>query len=207
MTHHLVIRQVALCGTHLVVIDYTPPPRPSKQILVHSSVATVSSGLVPTAALQLRPIALTPEAVCETAASLTPEGIQTKFGFDLVSEYFEKQCHSSLPSVAEELVHDGSACCDDVGAQMSVLTHSPVLGKVGQDPNVGGRGPARILPARALFQHGHRKCVRQYCKVEQGISDLRFLLIHEVPLAASPRLTSKATSSARRARARPASRV
>ena len=49
---------------------------------------------------------LTPEAVCITAATLQPKEMHIKFGFDIVSEYFEKQRHSDLPSFAAMTVEN-----------------------------------------------------------------------------------------------------
>jgi hypothetical protein len=76
---------------------------------------------------------LTPEAVCIIAAKYGKRQMQLKFGFDIVSEYFEKQHHSDLPSYVKTLTSADEQWCDPFGAQVMVMTYSPVRGKIGNE--------------------------------------------------------------------------
>jgi len=72
--------------------------------------------------------ALTPEAVCLMAARRTT---QQAVGFDIVEEYFQHQRHADLCAFMGMLFTERGLWCDPLGAQVMVMSYSPVHGKVG----------------------------------------------------------------------------
>eukprot|EP00439_Symbiodinium_sp_Y106_P033514 s1540_g4.t1 len=133
---------------------------------------------------------LTPEAVCITAATLQPAEMQMKFGFDIVSEYFEQQRHSDLPSFAEMTVQNKDFWCDRFGGQTMVMTYSPIRGKVG-----GELSKAPKLVARAEVSLHElssstdiEKAVHDFYNLQDTAGKKNFLIIHADPVAASVRM-------------------
>lgn len=133
---------------------------------------------------------LTPEAVCITAATLQPKEMHMKFGFDIVSEYFEKQRHSDLPSFAEMTVENKDFWCDEYGGQTMVMTYSPIRGKVG-----GELGKVTGLVARAEVSLHElssstdiEKAVHDFYNLQDTSGTKNFLIIHADPVAASVRM-------------------
>jgi len=139
-------------------------------------------------------LVLTPEAVCMIAGTHTEQERISKFGFDVVTEYFEKQMHSDLPSFAEQLVEDKSAWGDDLGAQVMVLTYSPILGKVGHELQSRHADWAQD----EVSLHELSSSTDIYKSVQQFYENIpttsssgpkkKFLIIHADPAAASARM-------------------
>jgi len=133
---------------------------------------------------------MTPEAICILAAKLTKVQMESKFGFDIVEEYFEKQHHSDLPSFAESLMGSKESWCDDWGAQSMVMTYSPIRGKIGQDLKGLTTPPKEISLHELSSSTDIEKAIEDFYK---GCStnkedDARFLIIHADPVAASVRM-------------------
>jgi len=141
-------------------------------------------------AKRLLTLVLTPEAACITAASLDAQGMHSKFGFNLVEEYFENQRHSDLPSFAELLVKDSRDWCDSLGAQVMVLTYSPIRGKIGQElSRIASSDPEEIsLHELSSSQDIEKSVQRFYDSAAEGTPGKRFMLIHADPVAASSRM-------------------
>lgn len=148
-------------------------------------------------AKRLLTLVLTPEAVCIIAASLESNEMQSKFGFDLVEEYFERQRHSDVLSFTEGLVTDRRVWCDDAGAQIMVLTYSPIRGKVGHElQRAIGCTSSEISLHELSSSQDVEKCVKHFYDgaPERGAAEAaaapprRVLLIHADPVAASPRM-------------------
>ena len=149
---------------------------------------------------------LTPEAVCLAVARLGPR-TRDGLGFDLVSEFFERQRHSDLPSFAELLVGDRGA---DLGAQVMVITYSPMR-KVGQElARVVGGAPTEISLHELSSSLDIEKCVQGFygsaSAASAGGLHRRFLLIHADPLAASMRMIEHCRFVCKKARSRLAAR-
>ncbi|CAK9096351.1 E3 ubiquitin-protein ligase rnf213-alpha (Mysterin-A) (Mysterin-alpha) (RING finger protein 213-A) (RING finger protein 213-alpha) (RING-type E3 ubiquitin transferase rnf213-alpha) [Durusdinium trenchii] len=141
------------------------------------------------------------EAVCITAATLQPKEMQMKFGFDIVSEYFEQQRHSDLPSFAEMTVQNKDDrwwrpglghefWCDEYGGQTMVMTYSPIRGKVGAE-----LGKVEGLVARAEVSLHElssstdiEKAVHDFYNLTDASGAKNFLIIHADPVAASVRM-------------------
>lgn len=132
-------------------------------------------------AIRLLLMVLTPEAVCTVAASSDSEQLRSKFGIDLVEEYFEKQRHSDLPSFAEAFVAE----CDTSGAQIMVLTYSPIRGKVG---NFAGCDVEELSLHELSSGQDLEKCVQHFYGKVADSSQRHALLIHCDPAASSRRV-------------------
>ena len=133
---------------------------------------------------------LTPEAVCITAATLQPNEMHMKFGFDIVSEYFEKQRHSDLPSFAEMTVENKDFWCDEYGSQTMVMTYSPIRGKVGSElAKVNGlTAKAEVSLHELSSSTDIEKAVQDFYNLPETAGSKNFLIIHADPVAASVRM-------------------
>eukprot|EP00930_Biecheleria_cincta_P035478 TRINITY_DN24399_c0_g1_i1.p1 TRINITY_DN24399_c0_g1~~TRINITY_DN24399_c0_g1_i1.p1 ORF type:complete len:4764 (+),score=1067.82 TRINITY_DN24399_c0_g1_i1:48-14339(+) len=132
---------------------------------------------------------LTPEAVCIAAATLTRDDMQRKFGFDLVQEYFDNQCHSDLPQFVEMLLGNKDFWCDQSGAQTMIMTYSPIRGKVGAELNKveGAQSTGELSLHELTSSTDIEKAVQNfYAAAPTGKS--RFFIIHADPAAASVRM-------------------
>lgn len=155
----------------------------------HSSPGATNDNLYEEARRMLTWV-LTPEAVCIAATCLGAHQMHMKFGFDLVDEYFHRQHHSDLPSYAEGLLQDQKTWCDNAGAQVMVMTYSPILGKIGSDLQ------KVVAPATTTEISLHE--LSSSIDIEKAVGDFyaeaaekggrRFLLIHADPAAASLRM-------------------
>uniref|UniRef100_A0A7S1FB82 RZ-type domain-containing protein n=1 Tax=Noctiluca scintillans TaxID=2966 RepID=A0A7S1FB82_NOCSC len=128
-----------------------------------------------------------PEAVCIAASRYGQHQMQLKFGFNLITEYFERQRHSDLPSFVEGLFKDSSTAN---GAQVMVMTFSPIRGKIGQDL----KKTAKVASVDEVSLHelsssqDIEKVVNDFHMASTQRKGVRFLLIHADPVAASLRM-------------------
>ncbi|CAK0875561.1 unnamed protein product, partial [Prorocentrum cordatum] len=137
---------------------------------------------------------MTPEAICIVAARHDARQMQHKFGFNLVTEYFDKQQHTDLPSFASRLLEDSAMWCDSMGAQVMIMTYSPLRGAV--RAQLGTAVPGSNCSEVSLHEFSSsqdvEKAVRRFysggASRSAAAGGKHFLLIHADPVATSLRM-------------------